>query len=120
MHRQPARTGEDPAIAPSHGRGGQGWASIIPHLNRQQEINDKPADVLAPPGESPELRSVPSELAAVMAEHAEALRRAGELRAQGAAPCAISEAMERVERLQEQVNAVHRKLRRAHEDASRG
>lgn len=28
---------------PRHGRTGHGAASVVPHLNRQQEINDKPA-----------------------------------------------------------------------------
>jgi hypothetical protein len=37
------RGAEDLATPPAHGRGGRGAASILPHLNRQQQINDKPA-----------------------------------------------------------------------------
>jgi hypothetical protein len=34
----------DPAdVLPLYGRAGHGTASIVPHLYRQQQINDKPA-----------------------------------------------------------------------------
>lgn len=38
--RSPA---DDLTIPPVHGRAGRGVASIVPHLARQQQINDKPA-----------------------------------------------------------------------------
>lgn len=37
-----AQGAEDLTIPPAHGRAGRGTASILPHLNRQQQINDKP------------------------------------------------------------------------------
>ncbi|MDB5856980.1 MAG: hypothetical protein JWQ76_669 [Ramlibacter sp.] len=38
---EPAR--QDTDSPPSHGHSGRGAASILPHLNRQQQSNDKPA-----------------------------------------------------------------------------
>jgi hypothetical protein len=37
-----ARPSQDLTIPPCHGRAGRGAASIVPHLDRQQQINDKP------------------------------------------------------------------------------
>lgn len=46
----------DLTTAPQHGRAGRGAASILPHLNRQQRINDKPA----PAGDAEDMpRSAP-------------------------------------------------------------
>jgi hypothetical protein len=38
-----AQCPDDLTIPPAYGRAGRGVASIVPHLNRQQRINDKPA-----------------------------------------------------------------------------
>jgi hypothetical protein len=35
------KAGKDGPRSPSHGRSGRGAASILPHLDRQQKINDK-------------------------------------------------------------------------------
>jgi hypothetical protein len=35
------RRDEDLTIPPTHGRAGRGVASILPHLDRQQQINDR-------------------------------------------------------------------------------
>jgi hypothetical protein len=50
------RRDDDLTIPPTHGRAGRGVASILPHLDRQQQINDrgKPAEVDIPlDGEAP-------------------------------------------------------------------
>lgn len=90
-----------------HGRGGEGTASIVPHLNRQQEINDRPAETM---DAAAEMRSVKGELAAVQAQQAETLRRANELLASGGTQEEINEAMHRADHLQTQVNAIQRRL----------
>lgn len=46
-------SGQTPDIQPVYGRAGRGVASIVPHLYRQQQINDKP---VAPPEDLPAQR----------------------------------------------------------------